>query len=203
MHVLPQIQGELQTNIYGLFTGTLLSKHTTPLPNPGVSSQKLPLVAGVLDAFQGSAQVLWVTDVWNRKRTLRCAYRNLGGSSFAIYYEGFLDTPSSKSLPSKHQLNVGKVQTVSNHKWDVLCFVSKCPQTNCLERFPRTANHHKRRCLGSPKFQQISAYRIIKLRVRRAPSIGALWSGLRSSYVEFHRIVIKKRAPLLYTFCCS
>ena len=87
-------------------------------------------------------------------------------------------------------MSVSKVQTVSNHQWDVLRFVSKCPQTNCLERFPRTANHHKRRCLGSPGFQRISAYRIIKLRVRRAPSIGALWSGLRSSYVE-HRIVIK------------
>ena len=143
--------GEHQTNTM-VYWRRLAVKHTTPLPNPGVSSQKWPLVAGVLDAFQGSAQVLWVTDVWNRKRTLRCAYRNLGGSSFAIYYEGFLDTPSSKSFPSKHQLNVGKVQTVSNHQWDVLCFVLKCPQTNCLERFPSTANRHKRRCLRSPDF---------------------------------------------------
>ena len=39
----------------------------------------------------------------NLKGLLRCAWKP-GGSSLAPYFEGILDTSSSKSLPSNHQL---------------------------------------------------------------------------------------------------
>ncbi len=52
----------------------------------------------------------------NKEKQLRCTQKP-GGSSLAPYYEGILDTPSTKSLPSKHQLEKNQRDAVAVPGW--------------------------------------------------------------------------------------